>query len=98
MLQIPRNILENKYHGRHTKSVDRPKILTHKGEQLIFKTFCVVANWGFPLIKHNIMEAIKSSLSLKRDKQNFKYWQRKLILRNKTSFDDKISAFIQRKK
>lgn len=65
---------------------------------MVSKTFCVVANWGFPLIKHNIMEAIKSSLSLKRDKQNFMYWQTKLTLTNKTSCDDEISAFIQRKK
>lgn len=47
IFQIPHSILIHKCLARHTKSLKRPAILTHKEKQLIPKTLKAVTDWIF---------------------------------------------------
>lgn len=91
IFKIQRSIFFNRCFGRHTRSVGCPIILTLEKEHLISKTLDGVAQWGFPITKHDVSMVIKNYLNRKKRINIF-------ILTNNTACDHIMNAYTQRKK
>lgn len=60
--QIPLNDIVIECLGKYKQSEDCHTIFNDEEEQLIFKTLRAVADWDFPLTKHDIKMVIKKIL------------------------------------
>ena len=62
---IPRSTLKNKLKNKHTKTVDRPPVLTFEEEKLILSRVQVLCDYGFPATEEDVRHYIKGYLDMK---------------------------------